>query len=267
METSLFHLDLTSRLVPIEAWLNDIPVWRMDGRTQGFFSLAAHSFLCEGDNTIELIICPGSSPRKVRQPPSIPPPRASSCSARLAKYRPGDRLGQDGSTVSQVEWSYEQTSDVSFPSSRKVSFSLSSMFGKWAWESAQKLDLQRDSKMIHDTLAEIYRLFRLGDGQQLLERYCDIYFKEEATAYPARSEEQMKHMFVRQVSANTMADVNVLPINPDDWDLRLCANGRLIECVDKKWQPLLRADRPPDMGEFSLPIFLGLYEGRFQILR
>ncbi len=55
----------------------------------------------------------------------------------------------------------------------------------------------------------------------------------------------------------------------EDFDLRLCANNRLIECISKDWQSPVRGIPDPEKGRFVFPMIIGKLEDHdgFLIMR
>ncbi|MFN7650450.1 MAG: hypothetical protein ACK5UT_23380 [Acidobacteriota bacterium] len=59
----------------------------------------------------------------------------------------------------------------------------------------------------------------------------------------------------------------IKPLHPDDFDLRLAANGRLVECVLPDWTPLLRGEPDADGNEDQYDMFIGRLDGQSRIFR
>ena len=119
---------------------------------------------------------------------------------------------------------------------------------------------------VTEALAAAHLAFRSGDGV-MMATLCDLYLREEARAYPAWTLENLRARLIRSVEKNGAPGAEVAPLVPAEYDLRLCAGGRLVECVDRTWRPLLRVRGPDPKRLYPLPVFLGEVEGRFQILR
>ncbi|MEZ4455203.1 MAG: hypothetical protein R2882_01445 [Gemmatimonadales bacterium] len=53
----------------------------------------------------------------------------------------------------------------------------------------------------------------------------------------------------------------------DQWDLRLVAGGRMVECIAADWEPILRSAADDEGNAFDIPLYLGRLGGRLQVLR
>jgi hypothetical protein len=113
-------------------------------------------------------------------------------------------------------------------------------------------------------LRNFHEAFSAHDPGPILD-LMQVYYYEYALAYPARSAEQVIES-VRASITRSGSKWDVAPLVHNRFDLRLCAGDRLIECVDRAGNPLIRADvgtGPP----YAFPIMAGFYQGRWQVLR
>jgi hypothetical protein len=53
----------------------------------------------------------------------------------------------------------------------------------------------------------------------------------------------------------------------EDFDFRLVADGRMIECLGPDWEPIIRQVPGSDDGRFMYPMFLGRKNGKWVIMR
>lgn len=59
---------------------------------------------------------------------------------------------------------------------------------------------------------------------------------------------------------------HVAPLDPAQFDFRLCAGGRLVDCINKDWTPIIRADIGLEVP-YEFPLYVGLYRGQWLALR
>lgn len=263
----MLHLDVRQRGCMLEIWLNDIPVLRVDSDEEGFVSLPMHSYLVDGLNVLEVVLAPGVKPSQSRIPPALRKPDAGAhCQVSITRYEVDDFTGEGGQQMFGISWPQGGRIEESFPLVLRASGGLAALFGPWAWQTGRVLNLVNDARKIAEALAAAHQAFRSGDGLMLATQ-CDLYLREEARAYPAWSVEKLRGRLIRSVEKNGLPGAEVDPLVPDEYDLRLCAGGRLVECVDRTWHPLLRAKGPDPKRRYALPMFLGEVAERMQILR
>jgi hypothetical protein len=56
-------------------------------------------------------------------------------------------------------------------------------------------------------------------------------------------------------------------MDPATFDFRLCAHGRLVECVRNDWTPILKENLDDEGGQGTYSMFLALIDGDWQIVR
>lgn len=265
---SMIHVELKVADCVAEVWLNGIPIRRLDSRQVQFVSVLAHSFLVDGPNTLELIVNPGATPSLARNGPAKPGNVAGQASVRLVRHKVGEFTDPDGGEVMLEErWSSATQSPTTlYPLVLRAARDFGRMFGPWAWQSAAMLNLARDRDAIVSLVSGIHKAFSEGRGLPIAE-ISSTYLREEARAVPGVTFEEMRGDMLRDIAGNAGRVNWVAALDPEQFDFRICANGRLVECIDKQWQPLIHT-LPQANGEmYPFPMFLGKVGGGFQILR
>lgn len=265
MDKSLIYLDFSVKDCAAEVWLNDIPLRMLDGKRQHNDSMPIPSYVVDGINQLELIVLPGGHPSVSRTGSHKSAPDGAFARARLARYQDGSLLDSDqGQELISVHWAADGQ-EHKFPFIIADKGDCGRNAGAWSWQTADALDLMRDRQLILDTLGAIYAAFRDGDASTFVV-FCETFLKEEAIAYPAYTVDELRQRLVKDIRSNTGKKDYVKPLAPEQFDLRLCANGRLVECIDKQWQPII-AGSAPGGDEFPFPIFLGKVGGKLGIVR
>ena len=59
----------------------------------------------------------------------------------------------------------------------------------------------------------------------------------------------------------------VLPLEPEAFDLRLCAGGRLVEAVNRDWLPSVRFLAPDEEEPYGYPMLLGRIGAELAVVR
>ena len=118
---------------------------------------------------------------------------------------------------------------------------------------------------IYGTVVSIHRAFEDGDGKRIVEM-ARHYLADMGRAIPAYGTKRFTSDLIADVNANAGREEWIRPIYREEMDFRLCAGGRLVQIIDKNWQPTIRAIPQPDGEIYPFPIFLGRIDGELQIL-
>lgn len=258
MSYPLYQIDLTAERVGIEVRLNDFPIGDLDGFRAGFYSFCAHSHLRSGSNVLDILIgMPDEDTHVIKEPPAN-----ALVKAAFVQYKDGDFPGEGGRVFSEFKWQPSEKLPVRHRHEFEVNWDL----GPWNWGTAPVINRVSDREAFEDAIRQLHAAFKAGDDKALLQ-WFEPYIEDELKAYPARTREWITGPLSRQVRANNDASSVVAPLNPAEWGLRFCADGRLVECVDREGRPLLRADRPAPYGPWALPVYLGWHQQKVRVLR
>lgn len=268
MEQKMIHAELMVKNCTAELYLNDIPLKRLNPSEQQFISIPAHQFLVPGTNILELVVNPGLTPSLARIGNVELPVTGIVAEARVMRYVEGMYTGDPAAEkLAEVVWRPGITERERFPKIVRVQFDCGAAFGRWAWQDAQEIDLKRDMPAIAELVRMVHEAFRTGVAAPVLERGA-LRLSEGAHAYPVRSIESLRTRqaayFERNVKQEGWA---VEPLDPPQADYRLCAGGRMVEIIDKNWQPTIRS-KPVKSGDvFPFPMFLSKINRKFVIIR
>jgi len=260
------HVDLRIESCEAEIWLNDFPIHRTVATDiPKLLTKPVAEFVHNGDNILTVIPFPGMTPSTSREPRLVSPSPAAKIEAKLVFYEPGDFPGSGDGRDMMVAVFKAGESALSMPTQTIVEkCSLKIGIGPWAWQRSQRLSLTPELretivkavKRAHKAFAECDAEFFLKAGQ--------LYFAEYAHAYLGMTAEIREKRF-RAGFATCLGDPEwrIAPLDEDAFDFRLCADGRLVELIDREFRPILRAESK----DYPLQLFLGFLDGRWQILR
>ncbi len=264
----MIHVELTAKNCRAEVYLNDIPIKRLDGGGQSFISIPAHQFLVPGTNALEIVVNPGATPTLARIGSTELPVAGIVAEARVRRYVEGMFTDDPGAEqLAEAVWRPGPAGTERFPKTVRVRFDCGAAFGRWAWQDASIIELKRDLPAIINLVQGVHEAFRTGQAGPVLERGA-LRLNEGARAYPARGLGGLRMQQAAYFERNAREeDWAVEVLDPSQADYRLCAGGRMIEIVDKNWQPTIRS-KPTKSGDvFPFPMFLSKIDGKFVIIR
>jgi hypothetical protein len=230
-------------------------------------SIAVQELLVPGDNELELLVEPGTSPSRARVEYHEERLSGASAVARLVRF-PDNVItdAANGELVVDVQWKSQDGVREAFPKAIAKRAALGPWAGRWPWQDAPPLVL--DDALVDEAravLAELGDAFRRGSAaayRVLLEAQSS----DALRAYPALSEEFVQTDLERLVAHYHASPEPVLPLVRERHDFRLVAGDRMLQCIDKDWRPSLRL-RDPSGQEVPYPIFLARLDGRLRVVR
>jgi len=259
-----------------EFYLNDVPVIRRGPELGKSFAGPIHQYLVDGVNELAVVIEPGETPsiaitggedagrtRRTLQGASI--------WAKLARYPRGSATGgPDGVELLRVEWKSDAGGDArawAFPRVVDGRVDLGPLKGRWAWQDAETLDLDEDE--VGDLtfrLETLQESLENGDPEPFLA-LTGVRLDEFSRAYgnPPRDKIRQVRMAVQELSAEPAWGVE--PVDPDRFDLRLCGRNRLVQCIAKDWDPILRAKPDAEGGQVTWELFFSRIGGEWKVTR
>ncbi len=266
MSDPMMHAELKIAGCPAELWLNGIPLARVAPEGPQNVSIPAHLYLIAGVNTIEAVAYPGPNPSAARRGPAQGALKGRAA-ARVAAYRSGDFTGGANARVLvEAVWDGTQAEPGPFPRIAQSQANLGPMFGRWHWQAAEPLTLDPATVQSAATVLESLRVsLAAGDGELLLSLALNK-LANAARAYPARPYEALVQQFRRIVAADAATPGwGFPPLDSNQFDFRLAADGRLLECINRDWRPTLRTNRRPDGHPKYYPLLLCRAGGQWQV--
>lgn len=259
------HCDLRLENCTVEAYVNRIPVLRLTAldhvrvRTRPMTQ-----FIVDGSNHLEVIINPGPTPSRARQAAEGPLREGAKALVQLVEYEEGQLPGRGrGRELARIAFEAESGQPPAALILRAEPVQIATR-RTWEWQRASTVSLDRGAiEGLTEMLRTMHDAFAAHDPVPILDR-MRLYHQDYAIAYPGQTYQKLIDDAIHDIS-EPRAVFNVAPFDPEKFDFRLCAGGRLIDCVDRDWNAILRADIGYSMP-WSLQFFAGFTERRWQAL-
>lgn len=264
-----FVLEAFALGAPAEVYLNGIPVTRTrppPGNPR--FGATINPLVRDGRNTLEVVVDPGERPALARVAANLHSDAGIRVRARLLRSAHGGVIGEalPSEVLCKVDFEGDGLAR-SFPHLLSREVTIASPFPRWRWERAEPL---REGPRLTDEVMNFVADYRLALSRRDLVRHnamSALLHEEMCAAFgsdPARRLETINR-FLRDLWGR--ADWAMEPIDADDLDIRLCADGRLVQCLTRTWDDPIRSNADAGGGRLSVSMFLGRIDGRLQWLR
>lgn len=261
----LLLLRLQSLGCAAELRLNDIPVARTPP-AGGSLSLPVHEYLLSGTNHLALLLDP--PPEGVAVAPRLGAPGGLAAQARLLL----PRIGHVGSeltarTLAELSVALPEGEIYQPPLVVQRSAELPISFPRWRWLDLPPVaDVAAVQPLVAGFVQGLAIALAKGDPEPFVHG-ARLRFEELAVAYQKPAAELAARWRARiQMLFATKALRMVLPALAD-MQLRPCAGGRLLDCVDAAGQPILRTEPAPDGSRHAWPLRVGVVEGHCHVMR
>ena len=263
----MIQVEMEKRNCDVEAYVNGIPMWR-SLFDQPFNSVSAHEYLIDGVNKLELVVFPGPTPSIARTEQQERDSTGVYAEARLVKYLidvyPGD---QSGEVLTRVVWQGQDNKKEVFPKIVTEKTDLGPMFGRWVWQDAEKLVLNKQTMdEITKYIKNFHQAFSAGDGKFILNL---AKMSQDATyrAYPGRDREEDDALDLQDFQKRKENPAwKVSPLNFTQFDFRLCAEDRIVEVINKDWKPTIRGVFQDTGRDYSYSMLLSRINGQFHMV-
>ena len=276
MTIKMIHAELKVKNCSAEMYINGIPLRKRQAPDSLYFTMPIHEYLVDGVNKVWLVINPGPTPSESLTKKREMLSRGMGAEAQLVRYPIGVFTNDpSGETLCKVSWIGDDENKI-FPIILKSEVDLGPMFGKWAWQSAEQLSLNHETlEAIAKVVELVHHDFGTGDPSRIV-RLSKIRYEESARAYPAAGEtpDYIEKEFVEYLLESAKNHTwTMKPLNLNNASFRICADGRMVQCIDKDWNPLIIAqaqdleEKQEKIDEFPFPIFLSKINGEFKIVR
>ncbi len=285
MTNTFYVLQCTANNCQVEFYLNDIPVALRGGHKGHFVGVPVNQYLVDRENILSIVVSPGPKPSESKTGPNgVRSPKAPPGSALviLAKYPKGSTIGgPDGEEITSIEWpphddgeqdetqeDQEEKGDPDlFPLEIVRKFDIGKLFGSWEWQRAPRIDLDDD---VRDEIVDFLKILGValsdGDPEPFIKSSA-IRLTETAKAYeksPTDTTAVIRHG-VRQDSGQKWWGIE--PFDPKKLDFRLCADGRMVDCVNKDWEASLRELEDDEGGRGYYNMLVSKIGDQWQIVR
>jgi len=186
---------------------------------------------------------------------------------RCAKSASGSRARWCAARATLTWAGRDDNEPERFPQEVEGTAEVSLELGPWAWQAADELALDDETAGQVANLVDIVRSgLEAGDASSFLE-LATRGLREIARAYDDSPDEGVRTL--RAVIDHSRGAAHwKFPLLPRQlWDLRLVAGNRLIDCVGKDWEPIVRSITDAEDNSFLMPMLVGRVGGQWAILR
>lgn len=236
-----------------ELYVNDVPLIHIPLTNHTFHSQPVQEYLVSSLNELSVVVNPGPTPSTALQPTRNLDSQQAWLEARIVEYEAGQMTGEGGRELGALAWN--SSSGIVSGHRLTVQASVPRSFGPWAWQSTSRLTLNDATRA---EAARIIRRLHHAFSEKLIAeivRYSHFWLEEDGIAYPAlpakRRIADFNAMLIESAPKWTVA-----PLDEPNWDLRLCGGGRLIDCINRQWQPIIRTTIE-GQPNFEYRMFLG----------
>lgn len=268
MTRHLLTLEAAVERCSAEFYFNDVPLVRLASGKTARAAVPVNELLIEGRNTVEVVVQPGPTPATARAGSQPLDDTAMLALARLELYPP-DSFPGEGAGRRYLQLVYRgEGRQQQFPLPVIQEVQLDSPFGAWSWEQAEVLRLTPAmEREVRGVIHSVQGLYRTKQFDRLLA-FKQHGVSEWAVAYGESAAVQASRM--RRVFDDEIwnaPDWSIEDLDPAEYDLRLCAGGRLVECIAKDWEPIVRTRFDPTRPRTRFAMLLGRLRGEWLQLR
>ncbi len=253
-----------------ELYLNDIPVARAGFDMATATTMPVNQYVVTGANEFAVVVKPGPTPAQALEP--APKPEAAgglAVTATVSQYRRNSVSG-DGSGVvlATIAWIGKGGDELEqFPVRLTAPMSVPLELGPWQWQGAEPLTLDQPTIDHVGVLIEAIRSgLAAGDPRSFLE-LGSMSLREIARAFGDSPEAGANVLRALVDDGRQAPHWRFPPVPRDRWSLRLVAGGRMIECVDADWEPIVRSITDAEDNSFSMPMFVGRTATGWSVMR
>lgn len=270
-QKKIYVLEFQVENCDAELYFNDIPIILRGPDHGRFFKAPANHYLIDGVNEMAIIINPGETPG-IAISGSFQERRRASAEgafsiAKLMVYPYGAIAGgPSGQEIMRVEWIADDNREYAFPAVIAVQQDLGTAFGKWEWEDLDQIELNDSAKAeIADFLDALRISLEAGNPEPFIETSRPRLESAER-AYGLRPGERAD--LIREVTKMDASKSwwGMEPLDTEQFDFRMAAKGRLVECIGKDWKPVLKEKPDPEGGVSTYSMFLGKSNGTWHII-
>jgi hypothetical protein len=241
-----------------EVYVNDIPVARLLQHECAAVSLPVHPQLVQGNNQVRLLINPGPTPAEATEA-DVGRPIAHNASAqlRLMAVTLGQQPSEDDrGLITKVTFSAQLGRPTTAPVTASAAVQLSVDLGPRQWQRGQRFDsitpALRDSAL--SFVNQVRDALQAGQAYKLAPLW-QSKITEAALAYGLQPTTQLREFVTEWEAAARTPGFQLAPVTAANASLRLVADGRVVDCVGKDWEPLIRVT---DMSACGLLLGLGI---------
>jgi len=244
-----------------ELYINDIPIRKFKKNLAINSFLPISEYIIMNRNEIKVIINPGPTPSEADALNRT----KSKCGNFEVSIVAKDM--QD-SSVQPVLLGQLSTDDNFKKNILTSSFSVKNLNERWSWEKSEQITL--DNRTMNEITSKVISIHSTITNKRLQKFIAEfkVRIKDKSSAYPFYTVDEIKQMMITSLSEdpNNGIDLEFIPLQKNMFDFRLCANNRMVQIIDKNWEPSIRSKKVGNM-DVQYNIFLSRINGEWIIVR
>lgn len=259
-------LRVTLEACDAELWVNDVPLARLTAAGGGGIETFNHVAV-SGENVFEVVLNPGPTPSTARTERRTLPSEGVAVEVHGALCPPGTSPGDEAATT-LFRFGFRAPSEtMEFPHTELMRYALDLPFGPWAWEGAEALTLDAALRQ------EATRYLQSMHGALARRSFPGFWAHNEVTHGEVAVAHDLPLGERRAAAESALQSVfddpafAMAPLVAEDFDFRLVAGGRLLECIAKDWGAIVRTEPDSEGHVMRFPISLGRVDGALRGLR
>lgn len=270
MLQEIYYLRLHAAGCVAEAWLNGIAVSRVDPGHCRLDGRPVHDYLLPARNIVTLVVSPGA----LAAHPFAPADPYSAAPGLFATLDllagPRGVLPDDPAVrkLASLVWRPAPGTAVSPPVLLNAEAELPVWLPRWSWLEATPVAPSPElNQLVFVFVRRLAEGFRAGDPSPYLQ-FAGTRFREVAQAFKMK-EEETRANFLRQWQSVSSRDGFRFSLpDPAQLAVRVMAGGKMLDCIDPNFQPILRAE-PLEDGSTPLlyPLRLSFFGREVRIVR
>lgn len=261
-------LRLQSQGCAAEVWLNDVPIGRTSLQ-ESTLCLPVHEYLLAGSNRLELVIDP-PAPGQPATACKLSEGVVGAC-ARLLLPRIGG-LGHESQarTLAELVWAAADGDVYQVGHRVSVDATLPVKFPRWRWLDAPPIASAGSLDDIKPLVAAHLQRLAIALAKGEVDSFvtaCRLKLEELALAYQQPVADVSARLQSRLQLLHATKSLRMVIPDAATLQLRLCGNGRLLECLGSTAEPALRTLPGADGSSAAWPVRVALVNAQCHILR
>lgn len=246
--TEVFYLRLDCNGCRAEAWVNGVDVSRVDPASSLLSGRPVHEYILPSRNHLALIVNPDPYPSTPMKPGdsyhSLPETYAT---LHLLQGPRGSLPGDpEVKTLAAIEWRPAPGTTVQPPIVLEAEAELPVWLPRWSWLDATPVALSADlNRQVFGVINLLAGSLRRGDVNPYL-RAAETKFQEVAQAYGLSADVTRSNFTSQLEELRAEPNFEIAEPSLDRMALRLVGGGRLIDCYELDFEPMLRAKKIAD---------------------
>ena len=266
----IYYLRLNSGDCTAEAWLNGVPISRVEANNCLLDGRPVHEYLLPGKNRVTLLVHPGTNPSypsKAGEPFPAPPKAFATLDLLVG---PKGTVPDDPQVknLGGVSWKPQTSTIIQPPVVLETDIQLPARLPSWSWLDASKVELSEDlNSIVFAKLNEIVEGLRNGETSSYTA-LASTRFDEVAKAYDLSSNTTRANFQASWDKARQKPGFEMMKPSRQNLALRVCAFGRMIDCVDIEFEPVVRSAKLENgTTPLRIPIRFSFFGRELRIVR